>query len=143
MGITEIAPTAALVPEESLDEYRARMARKRLYEQESMDGSPRHVFLQTPPVVEGGPVTVHGSILFQCGPVAEFGVNGSTIEEVIELLVDRLRGFQSGMYACRENALAITHLEEAAHWLQHRTRLRRAQGVEGTAARHNSEARRS
>ena len=37
-----------------------------------------------------------------------------------------------GQYACRENACALTHLEEAMMWLQKRTRDRMARGVEGT-----------
>ena len=73
---------------------------------------------------------------FQDGPVSEFGVNGTTNEEVIELLVERIRSLNSifdGKYACRENSLAITHLEEALHWLESRTKARMSRGVAGTA----------
>lgn len=71
---------------------------------------------------------------FQNGPISADGkgVNGITHEALIAILIDRLQGFQSGPYACRENALALTKLEEAAHWLHHRTRSRMARGVEGT-----------
>ena len=51
------------------------------------------------------------------------------------MLIDRLRGFQAGPFGCRENALALTKLEEAMHWLHHRTRGRMARGVEGTHER--------
>lgn len=73
-------------------------------------------------------------ILFQNGPISEGGngVNGITHEALLAILIDRLRGFQGGGYACRENALALTKLEEAQHWLHHRTRARMARGVEGT-----------
>lgn len=71
-------------------------------------------------------------ISFQNGPIAEAGVNGLTQEVLIAICVDRLRSFQAGPYACRENALALTKLEEAQHWLHHRTRARMARGVEGT-----------
>lgn len=71
-------------------------------------------------------------IHFQEGPIGEYGPNGLTQEVLIAICIDRLRGFQSGEYACRENALAITKLEEAQHWLFHRTRRRMARGVEGT-----------
>ncbi len=71
------------------------------------------------------------SIKFQCGPIGEVGVNGTSIENVIELLLVRLRGFQDGGFKCRENALAITHLEEAQNWLERRTRDRVKRGVEG------------
>lgn len=46
--------------------------------------------------------------------------------------VDRFRGFQKGPYACRENALVLTHLEEALMWMQQRTIARIKRGVEGT-----------
>lgn len=71
-------------------------------------------------------------IKFQNGPVKEAGYNGHTNEAFLAVLIDRLRGFQSGKFACRENALALTKLEEAAQWLAHRTRQRLARGVEGT-----------
>ena len=71
-------------------------------------------------------------ISFQNGPIADSGVNGLTQEVLIAICVDRLRGFQSGQFACRENALALTKLEEAQHWLHHRTQQRMARGVEGT-----------
>lgn len=73
---------------------------------------------------------------FQDGPIGEYGVNGTTNEEVIQVLVDRLNSLQdmdSRKYACRENALAITHLQEALHWLQARTAARTQRGVEGTS----------
>lgn len=73
-------------------------------------------------------------LLFQNGPIPEMGVNGVTHEALIAIVVDRLRSFQKGPYACRENALALTKLEEAQHWLHARTRGRMAQGIEGTHA---------
>ena len=36
-----------------------------------------------------------------------------------------------GDFACRENALALTKVEEALHWLNHRTADRQRRGVEG------------
>jgi len=71
-------------------------------------------------------------ISFQNGPINEVGVNGLTHEALIAILLDRMRSFQSGPYSCRENALALTKLEEAQHWLLHRTQARMARGVEGT-----------
>lgn len=76
------------------------------------------------------------SIKFQEGPVKEAGVNGAQIEDVIDILVERLRGFQNGGFPCRENALAITKLEEARLWLNERTRKRQEQGVEGKNVAH-------
>jgi hypothetical protein len=73
-------------------------------------------------------------ISFQNGPINEVGVNGLTHEVLLAVVVDRMRDFQRGPYACRENALALTKLEEAQQWLQARTRGRMARGVEGAHA---------
>jgi hypothetical protein len=72
------------------------------------------------------------SIDFQNGPIAEAGVNGLTQEVLLAICADRLRSFQAGKFACRENALALTKIEEAQHWLHHRTKARMDRGVEGT-----------
>lgn len=74
-------------------------------------------------------------VLFQNGPIqeADGGINGVSNEALIAIVIDRMRGFQRGEYACRENALALTKLEEALMWLQKRTRDRVARGVEGTS----------
>ena len=71
-------------------------------------------------------------ISFQEGPIAEAGVNGVTQEVLIAIVIDRLRSFQQGKFACRENALALTKLEEAQLWLFSRTLKRMQRGVEGT-----------
>jgi hypothetical protein len=92
--------------------------------QETLDGSPA--------LVEQPFVTIK----FQAGISPAVGVNGCIIEDVIDVLVTRLEGFQRGPFRCRENALAITKLEEAKLWLTERTRKRQAQGVEGTYTAH-------
>ena len=71
-------------------------------------------------------------IHFQNGPIQEAGVNGISGEALLAIVIDRLRSFQAGPYACRENAVALTKLEESLMWLQKRTRGRLARGVEGT-----------
>ena len=70
-------------------------------------------------------------IQFQNGAIAEHGVNGITQEALLEIVADRLRSFQAGPFACRENAIALTKVEEAQHWLQQRTLERMRRGVEG------------
>jgi hypothetical protein len=75
------------------------------------------------------------TIDFQEGPIKEALYNGLSGEALLAILIDRLRGFQAGPYACRDNAVALTHLEEALMWLQKRTRERLARGVEGTNQR--------
>ena len=57
--------------------------------------------------------------------------DGTTNEEVIEVLIDRLNNL-NGKFPCRENSLAITKLEEALMWLNKRTADRVKRGVEGT-----------
>jgi hypothetical protein len=43
-----------------------------------------------------------------------------------------MQGFQAGPFASRDNACALTKLDEALMWLQKRTRERIERGVEGT-----------
>lgn len=71
-------------------------------------------------------------IEFQNGPIQEFGLNGISNEALLAVVEDRLLGFQNGPFACRENAVALTKIQEAMMWLQKRTRDRLARGVEGT-----------
>jgi hypothetical protein len=71
-------------------------------------------------------------INFQNGPIKEFGHNGLTQEALFAIIIDRLDGFQSGKFACRENAVALTHTESALLWLTKRTLDRLARNVEGT-----------
>lgn len=75
---------------------------------------------------------------FQLGPIKEHGVNGTTIERVLEVLIERLKGFQRGPFACKENSFALSRLKEAVKLLNTRTALREAQGVEGKNKPHES-----
>ncbi len=89
----------------------------------------------------GGSVESVGlSINWQDGPRREALAgdlaepNGAFVEDVIIAAKQRLEFFQEAgnkKFACRENALAITKLDEALHWLNHRTEDRRERGVEG------------
>lgn len=72
------------------------------------------------------------TVTFQKGPIKEYGVNGCCNEDLIAMVIDRLESFQKSEFSCRENALAITKLEEALHWLRHRTDKRERAGTEGT-----------
>lgn len=71
-------------------------------------------------------------ILFQNGPIPDKGTNGVTHEALLAITAHRLRCFQDGSYACRENAMALQHIEEAMNWLNRRTLSRMRRGVEGT-----------
>lgn len=95
-------------------------------------GCACHEYLITHPFrgSEPGEEEVLGRIKFQEGPIHEKGVNGVTHEQLLAIVIDRLRSFQQGPYRCRENALALTNLEQSLQWLQQRTRDRRASVVE-------------
>lgn len=56
--------------------------------------------------------------------------HGTTNEEVLSVLIDRLYYLQS-KFPCRENAIVITKLEECLMWLNKRTADRKSRGVEG------------
>lgn len=102
-------------------------------------GGANHVYEifldESVPIVVADGVTVHTTISFQNGPIKEAGVNGISQEALLAVVIDRLRSFQAGPYACRENAIGLTKCEEALMWLQKRTRDRMARGVEGTNAK--------
>ncbi len=71
-------------------------------------------------------------VLFQNGPIKEVGVNGVTNESLLAIVEDRLTGFQSGPYACFENAEALRCVQRALGYLHGRTHARIDRGVEGT-----------
>ena len=58
--------------------------------------------------------------------------NGSFVETVLAAALQRIQFYQDGQFKCRENAIAITKIEEALLWLDKRTRDRETRQVEGT-----------
>jgi hypothetical protein len=77
-----------------------------------------------------------GFIQFQEGPRnVEGSTPGITEAALLAVLIDRLRGFQAGPYACRENAIQLTHLEETLMWTRARADARAKRGVLGTYAK--------
>ena len=52
--------------------------------------------------------------------------------DLLEIVRDRLKAFQSGPYATRENACALTHIEEALLWMNKRVEDRLERNVLGT-----------
>ncbi len=56
--------------------------------------------------------------------------DGTTNEEVLEVLIDRMQYLQS-KFPCRENSIVITNLEESLMWLNKRTADRMKRNVEG------------
>jgi len=58
-------------------------------------------------------------------------IDGVTNEEVIEVLIHRMRKLNDKL-PCRENSIVITKLEECRFWLKKRTKDRIERKVEGT-----------
>ena len=80
--------------------------------------------------IGGEPVAM---IQFQKGPRNVEGSAAGVVESVLRAIVaDRMRAFNEGDYRCRENALVLTKVEEAMHWLKHRADERAKRGVLGT-----------
>jgi hypothetical protein len=78
------------------------------------------------------------SIQFQSGQVAQGGINGCRIEDVIDLLIDKLRDYQVGNLACAENEETMDYLELAKLGQLRRRKLRQDQGVYNTLRPHES-----
>lgn len=76
-------------------------------------------------------VPVNQKISFQNGPIQEKGINGIQNEDLLAIVIDRLVGFQSGNFNCRENAIALTNIRYALLWLHQRTADRTKRRVEG------------
>ena len=74
-------------------------------------------FIQKEPITEGS-------------TVLKTVADGTINEEVLAMLIDRMNYLQ-GKFPCRENAIAITKLDEALLWLNKRTSDRIKRGVEG------------
>ncbi len=72
-------------------------------------------------------------IVFQEGPRYEPGSTTGVLDcDLLEIVRDRLKCFQEGDYRCRENAIALTHIEEALLWMNKRVEDRAERNVLGT-----------
>lgn len=90
--------------------------------------APHHFVVKN---VETGDIV--GAVNFQKGPIKENGINGVNNEDLLLMVLTRLNAFQESEYKCRENACAITKIEEAVMWLRKRTNDRAVRNVEGTS----------
>lgn len=104
-----------------------------VYHEEEFKYNAPHLFEVEPNTITIGEPFFRQRIHFQEGPIKEVGINGVCNEDLIAMVICRLEHFQKSEYACRENALAITKLEEALLWLRKRTMGRENRGVEGTS----------
>jgi hypothetical protein len=62
----------------------------------------------------------------------EASISGVIDTDLLEIVRNRLECFQSGEFATRENAIALTHIEEALMWLNRRVEDRIERNVLGT-----------
>ena len=72
-------------------------------------------------------------VAFQNGPRNDpKSIPGILDTDLLEIVRDRLKCFQQGEFSCRENACALTKIEEALMWLNKRVTDRAQRGVLGT-----------
>lgn len=74
-------------------------------------------FIQKEPIVEGS--TELRTVM-----------DGTTNEDLLTVLIDRMN-YLNKKFPCRENSIAITHIETALLWLEKRTTDRKKRNVEG------------
>jgi hypothetical protein len=72
-------------------------------------------------------------IEFQRGPRKEADSRHGVIDsDLLEIVRHRLQCFQQGDFKTRENACALTHIEEALMWMNRRVEDRIERGALGT-----------
>ena len=82
------------------------------------------VFVDDKPLLE---------IKFQSGNYSDKGIDGVTMEALLSIVIDRLEGFQAGVFKSEENTQAITLIQSALNWLHKRTFDRICRRVRDTA----------
>lgn len=95
--------------------------------------APHHFAVTKSKLNSENPIPALAIVNFQEGAIKEHGVNGVCNEDLIAMVICRLEHFQKSEYSCRDNAMAITKLEEALLWLRKRTIGRENRNVEGTS----------
>jgi sugar diacid utilization regulator len=105
-----------------------------VYQEQDFNFNAPHHFLvvSTEDNEETGEPELLAEIDFQEGPIKENGVNGVCNEDLLVMVLERLKAFQRSEYSCKENAMAITKIEETLLWLRKRTMGREQRNVEGT-----------
>lgn len=78
-------------------------------------------------------VVGHCAVLFQKGPRQDPESRHGVLDcDLLEIVRDRLRCFQEGDFATRENEIALQHIEEALLWMAKRADDRAERQVLGT-----------
>lgn len=72
-------------------------------------------------------------IEFQKGPRNDQEARHGVLDcDLLEIVRDRLKAFQAGEFATRENEMALMHIEEALMWMNKRVEDRAERSVLGT-----------
>ena len=83
-------------------------------------------------VMDSSDKMIMGYIRFQQGARSSDDLpNGLRDDDLLEIVRDRLKGFQNGPFPCEENAKALVAIEEALEQLKKRTDSRYERGVLG------------
>lgn len=93
-------------------------------------GNGRHKYL-IQAKGENGIVDFSFHLNFHKGPLPQIPHNGILSNVLLEVMIDHLRSFQEGPFRSRETECAITHLEEALHWMAARADERNARNILG------------
>lgn len=96
------------------------------------NGGAHHEYsIATNPTPELGASYQLATLRFQNGGVAEVGVNGIQVEDLLAVSAHRLACFQAGPFACEPNQVALDSINTALNALDSRTAERKARNVEG------------
>jgi len=93
-------------------------------------GNAHHRYIVSPIT---HPIVTLATIDFQNGPRNDPASQAGVLDgDLLEIVRDRLRSFQSGPFACDENEQALYHVEAALLALRDRAYARAKRGVLGT-----------
>ena len=103
---------------------------------EKGNGGANHVYkivMRVPTLPDGAYEDVTSKISFQNGARKELNsICGVLDTDLLEIVRHRLQSFQAGPFSSRENAVALTHIEEALMWMNRRVEDRIERNVLGT-----------
>jgi hypothetical protein len=99
---------------------------------EKGNGGGNHEYVIQWDALNNGYITTQ-RIIFQNGPrKLHDSVHGILDTDLLEIVRHRLQCFQQGSFSTRENAVALTHIEEALMWMNRRVEDRIEREVLGT-----------
>lgn len=106
---------------------------KVIFDDTVVAGNGKHYYEILRETATQGTFDILATIQFQHGARNEQGSTAGVLEtDLLEIVRHRLQCFQDGEYRTRENACALTHIEEALMWLNKRVADRKERGVLGT-----------